>query len=136
MAVIAGRALYGDVEPAAGTGVFADVAAGQSSAHIERMVADGIVAGCGNGNFCPDNAVTRGEIARVLLRVKYLASYNPPAPDGLTFDDVAIDHQAAAWIEQLANEGITRGCDANNYCPAQAVTREQLAVLLSRTLGL
>lgn len=136
MAVIVGRALYGDTEPSASTGVFADVSTGQASAHIERMVADGIVAGCGNGNFCPDNAVTRGEIARALLRVKHLASYIPPDPDGLTFDDVAIDDQAAAWIEQLANEGITRGCDANNYCPAQAVTREQLAVLLSRTLGL
>ena len=136
MAVIAGRAIYGAVEPAAGTGVFADVAAGQASAHIERMVADGIVAGCGNGNFCPDNAVTRGEIARVLLRVKHSASYIPPDPDGLAFDDVAIDDLAAPWIEQLATEGITRGCNANNYCPAQAVTREQLAVLLTRALGL
>jgi hypothetical protein len=49
---------------------------------------------------------------------------------------VAIEHPAAAWIEELAEEGITRGCDANNYCPEQAVTREQLAVMLSRTLEL
>jgi hypothetical protein len=135
-AVIAGRALYGDVEPPAGAGVFADVAAGTASAHIERMVTDGILTGCGGANFCPDNAVTRGEIARMLLRLKYSAAYVPSDANGLVFADVALDHPAAAWIEQLAEEGITRGCDADNYCPAQAVTREQLAVLLARTLGL
>ena len=58
-----------------------------------------------------------------------------PAPKGL-FDDVTVEHPAAAWIEQLAAEGITQGCDENRFCPLQAVTREQLAVLLSRTLGL
>jgi hypothetical protein len=100
------------------------------------MAEDGIVSGCGNGNFCPDSAVTRGEIARVLLRLKYLESYAPPAAEGLVFADVALDHPAAAWIEQLAEEGITLGCDPDNYCPSQAVTREQLAILLARTMGL
>ena len=137
MAVLVDQALYGDIAPPAGSGVFADVLPGQaSSAQIERMVGDGILSGCGNGKFCPDNAVLRGEVARVLLRAKHLASYTPPAANGLAFADVAVDYPEAAWIEQLAAEGITQGCDANNYCPAQVVTREQLAVLLVRTLGL
>jgi hypothetical protein len=137
MAVILDRALNGDNEPTASVGVFPDVDTGQAvSAHIERIVADGVILGCSEGNFCPDNAVTRGEIARALLRLKHPAPHTPADPDGLVFDDVAIEHPAAAWIEELAEEGITRGCDANNYCPEQAVTREQLAVMLSRTLEL
>jgi hypothetical protein len=30
---------------------------------IEALVASGITAGCGGGNFCPNNPVTRGEMA-------------------------------------------------------------------------
>ncbi len=33
---------------------------------IEALAGAGITAGCGNGNFCPDRAVTRGEVAKFL----------------------------------------------------------------------
>ena len=59
----------------------------------------------------------------------------PPAATGI-YGDVPTDHPAAAWIERLADEDITQGCGANSFCPSQAVTRDQLAVLLSRTLEL
>lgn len=138
MAVILERALHGsDVAPPAASGtVFDDVGPGQAaSAYIEHLAGDGVVAGCGDGNYCPEQAVTRGEFARLLLRLKNGQNYNPPAAVGI-YSDVPANHPAADWIEQLAAEGITQGCDANNFCPSQAVTRDQLAVLLSRALEL
>jgi S-layer family protein len=33
---------------------------------IEALAASGIASGCGNGNYCPDQAVTRGEMAKFL----------------------------------------------------------------------
>ena len=33
---------------------------------IEALAASGITGGCGNGNFCPSQPVTRGEIAKFL----------------------------------------------------------------------
>jgi hypothetical protein len=33
---------------------------------IEALAASGITSGCGAGNFCPDQAVTRGEVAKFL----------------------------------------------------------------------
>ena len=99
------------------------------------MFSEGIVAGCGNGNFCPNAAVTRDQLARALVRIKLGAAFSPSAPIG-RFNDVPVGHWAAAWIEQLESEGITVGCDANNYCPSQAVTRGQLAVFLTRSLGI
>jgi hypothetical protein len=30
---------------------------------VEALVAAGITAGCGGGNFCPDAPVTRGQMA-------------------------------------------------------------------------
>ena len=51
------------------------------------------------------------------------------------FFDIA-GHQFAQEIIWLAQQGITRGCDANSYCPNRAVTRAQMAAFLSRALQL
>lgn len=42
----------------------------------------------------------------------------------------------AANIEALASAGITTGCSATSYCPAQPVTRGQIATFLDRALDL
>lgn len=138
LAVIVERALHGgDVTPPPATGVvFLDVGPADNGAgYIEHLFNDGFIAGCGDGKYCPQLAVTREQVARLLLRLKYGAAHTPPTPSGL-FDDVPLSHWAAAWIEELVTEGISMGCDADNYCPSQAVTRQQLAVLLVRALDL
>jgi len=43
---------------------------------------------------------------------------------------------AAAWIEQLAAEGITNGCGVNLYCPNKTVGRAEMAVFLTRAFNL
>jgi predicted outer membrane repeat protein len=108
-----------------------------SAAWIKQLAADGITSGCGNGNYCPEDAVTRAQMAVFLLRSKYDASYTPPdVGAGTSFEDVSPTYWAAAWIKQLVNEGITAGCGNNNYCPEQPVTRAQMAVFLVRTFNL
>jgi len=52
------------------------------------------------------------------------------------FDDIPVDYWAASWIKQLASEGITSGCDANNYCPDSPVQRDSMAVFLTRTFNI
>jgi hypothetical protein len=89
-----------------------------------------VTGGCGNGNYCPDANVTRAQMAVFILRSKYGLAYTPQAATGHVFDDVAADSFAAAWIEQLAAEGITGGCGGGNYCPNGYVTRAQMAVFL------
>jgi hypothetical protein len=123
--------------PAPATGAaFADVPASHPFARwIERLAAEGITSGCGGGNFCPADAVTRGQMAVFLLRVKNGSAYMPPPALGL-FADVPVSHPFAAWIEQLADEGITSGCGGGNYCPADANTRGQMAVFLTKTFEL
>ncbi|NND36345.1 MAG: S-layer homology domain-containing protein, partial [Gammaproteobacteria bacterium] len=138
MAVFLERGINGSsyVPPAATGTVFLDVGAGDFAANfIEQLAADGITAGCGGGNYCPDASVTRDQMAVFLLRSKYGASHSPPAPTGV-FADVPTNYWAAAWIEQLAAEGITSGCGGDNYCPTSEVTRDQMAVFLVRTFGL
>jgi hypothetical protein len=47
-----------------------------------------------------------------------------------------VSYWAAAWIEQLAAEGITNGCDVNLYCPNKTVGRAEMAVFLGRAFNL
>ncbi len=138
MAVFLERSMRGSsyVPPPATGNVFLDVGASDfAAAYIEQLYQDGITGGCGNNNYCPDATVTRDAMAVFLLRARYGRDYTPPAPSG-TFTDVDPGYWAAAWIEQLAAEGITGGCGGGNYCPQAPVTRAQMAVFLVRTFEL
>jgi hypothetical protein len=76
-------------------------------------------------------------MAVFLLRSKHGAGYTPPAVGtGTGFSDVDPAYWAAAWIKQLVAEGIATGCGASTYCPADPVTRAQMAVFLVRTFNL
>ena len=59
-----------------------------------------------------------------------------PAPLVATFADVPTDHLYFRAIEALADAGITTGCGGGNFCPAQNVTRGEMAAFLARALGL
>ncbi len=108
-----------------------------AAAWIKQLAAEAITAGCGNGNYCPETPVTRSQMAVFLLRSKYGSSYTPPVVgDNTGFSDVPTNHWAAAWIKQLAADGITGGCDIGVYCPESPVTRAQMAVFLVRTFNL
>ncbi len=116
--------------PPAATGVFADVPASDPFAKwIEQLAAEGITGGCGGGNYCPNQAVTREQMAVFLLVAEHGSGYIPPAATGI-FNDVPADNGFAKWIEALAAEGITGGCGGGNFCPKTAVNRAQMAIFL------
>ena len=75
-------------------------------------------------------------MAIFLLRGKYGSAYMPPAATGTIFSDVPIGSFAAAWIEQLARDGVTSGCGDGNYCPENSVTRAEMAIFLVRAFNL
>ena len=70
-------------------------------------------------------------------RAAYRLQVSPP-PETATFDDVPLGHPQRKAIEALAAAGITSGCASVplRYCPDDPVTRGQLAVFLSKALGL
>ncbi|MBK9208848.1 MAG: S-layer homology domain-containing protein [Anaerolineales bacterium] len=102
-----------------------------ANSYIERLYKAGVTGGCGTGIYCPDATVTRAQMAVFLLKGMHGSSYTPPAVGVSTgFGDVATDYWAAAWIKQLAAEGVTSGCGNGNYCPDSVVTRAQMAIFL------
>ena len=70
MAVFLLRAKYGSsYSPPPATGVFSDVDLGYWAANwIEQLAVEGITAGCGNGNYCPEDEVTRDQMAVFLVK--------------------------------------------------------------------
>jgi hypothetical protein len=102
---------------------------------IERLAQAEITFGCNppaNTRFCPDDAVTRGQMAAFLVRALGLT-----ARGSREFSD---DNASVfeADIERLAHAGVTLGCNppANTlFCPYDRVTREQMAAFLHRALA-
>lgn len=136
MAIFLERVLHGsDYVPPPAQNLFEDVPNDWTADWIEALYSDGITSGCSADPllYCPNNWVSRAEMAVFLERVIRGSSYAPPAPEG-RFDDVPVDYWAAAWIEQLARDGITLGCSATKYCPKKLVTRAQMAVFLERAM--
>jgi S-layer family protein len=122
-------------------GIFTDVPVGYWAApYIEQIYADSITAGCSLSplSYCPDAPLNRAQMAVFLLRAKHGSLYVPPPATGTVFADVPAGSFAAAWIEQLAAEGITSGCATSpaRYCPDTSVSRDQMATFLVRTFNL
>jgi hypothetical protein len=93
----------------------------------------GITRGCNpplNTRFCPDSTVTRGQMAAFLVRALGL-----PASSVEPFDDDD-SSEFEADIQALAAAGITRGCDADSFCPDRPVTRGEMAAFLVRAYRL
>ena len=103
---------------------------------INELANRGITAGCGNGNYCPTDPVTRAQMAVFLLATKEGTGYAPPACTVPRFSDVPCASPFAPWVDEIAARGITAGCGGGNYCPTDAVTRAQMSVFLAGTFGL
>lgn len=113
---------------------FVDVDAGSThAAAIDALRRERITDGCSRSGprFCPADAVTRQEIASLLVRAERYARRSS------SFVDVSPTNRHAGAIGALAREGVTRGCDPSGrrYCPRQSVTRGQLASMLYRALA-
>jgi hypothetical protein len=104
--------------------------------NIESIAAAGITKGCNpptNDRFCPDDSVTRGQMAAFLVRALGLTDNGGGNrfvdDDGSTFE---------TDIDRLATAGITKGCNPpknDRFCPDDTVTRGQMAAFLVRAFG-
>jgi SpoIID/LytB domain protein len=102
----------------------------QFAGEIVGLDALGITSGCTANGFCPDQFVTRAEMAAFLVRALDL-----PRTTGDPFDDDD-GHALEAEIASLAAGGITSGCSTTSFCPDRVVTRAEMAAFLVRGFGL
>jgi uncharacterized protein YkwD len=105
---------------------FSDVS-GARAADIEALVNAGLTAGCGNGKFCPDQSLTRQQLATFFARALKLE------PTPTTFRDVSTAH--AGNVGALQKAGIVAGCTATSFCAGDKINREQTASMIARNLS-
>jgi hypothetical protein len=103
---------------------------------IARLAASGITRGCNppeNTKFCPDDIVTRGQMAAFLVRAM---GYKRTVINVFDDDNGSVFEPD---IDALASAGVTLGCNPPwnfAFCPDQPVTRAQMATFLARALKL
>ncbi len=101
--------------------------------YIEQITLDGIASGCGSGNFCPDGNLTRGEMAKFIVRGLNQTPYDPSlCSNPTTFTDVPCGHTFWGAIERFYRDGITSGCGTGIYCPNNNVSRSEMAAFISK----
>ena len=114
------RPVFSDVPP---THLFAGEVLG--------LVDLGITTGCTPILFCPEDGVTRGEMAAFLVRSLDLSGSTSADPfeddDGSLFE---------TDIQTIHAHGITTGCAPNLFCPDSPVSRGEMAAFLVRAFGL
>jgi hypothetical protein len=103
---------------------------------IEELARRGVVTGCGGGNYCPTQPVTREQMAVFVLRTLDPALSPPDCVPPNLYADVPETSPFCRWIEELTNRNVVTGCGGGNYCPTNPVTREQMGVFISATFGL
>jgi hypothetical protein len=82
--------------------------------------------------FCPDDSVTRAQMAIFIIRARYGAAFAfdyTPAP---YFADVPTGAFGFDYIQRMRADSITSGCTATTYCPNEYVTRGDMAIFIMR----
>jgi len=94
---------------------------------VEYVLEKGIMTGVADDEFAPDTALTRAMVVQMLWALEG----KPVVNDKLTFADVAANAWYAEAVRWAAAEGIVSGYSAEKFGPNDAVTREQMAVMLA-----
>ena len=97
---------------------------------IEWAFAQGITVGCSAERYCPDDSVTRGQMATFLVRALDL----PATATDYFSDDNGTTHEQD--INRVRAADITVGCAPGRYCPNEVVTRGAMATFLARAFAL
>jgi hypothetical protein len=119
----------GIVPPANQPNPFTDVTPDRFGLNfIIEMAKRGITSGCGSNLFCPDNPVTRDQMA-VFIEIG-MGVTSPPTTNPLEFTDVTLSHMGVHFINDFKRRGLTSGCGSQIYCPFSLVDRGMMAVFL------
>jgi hypothetical protein len=142
--VAGGVSLYTDVLP---TDIFCK--------HVHYIAAQNVTAGCAASLYCPNDLVTRLEMAAFMARAIVAPAggagvpmtYGPDPNTGLSyscevaspnlhFTDVTASDPLCRHVHFLWAKGIVSGCSATEYCPSGNVARDEMAKFLGNAFQL
>ena len=95
----------------------------------------GLFEGIGDDNFAPDQYMTRGELAAVLVRFMEQDQIGPYSLDIVAASDAFSDtanHWARTYINRAAAAGWIQGYPDGTFRPSQPITRAETAAMINR----
>jgi len=111
---------------------FQDVpAASFASGYIDSANEADIVGGVAAGQFAPDSAIKRGDMAILLSNAFNLTEMN----DSISFTDVDSSHYHYNAVNKLAAAGITGGYGDGTYRPGESITRVEFSLMVARAMN-
>ncbi|MFD0677856.1 MULTISPECIES: S-layer homology domain-containing protein [unclassified Paenibacillus] len=108
---------------------FSDISTHWAKNDIELLASKLVVEGSTDQLFTPDKSITRAEFASLLVRSLGLN----PVKDGI-FKDVNSDIWYSETVNAAAKAGLVNGFEGDNFKPNDTITREQMAVMISRAI--
>lgn len=109
-----------------------DIANHWAAENVKYVYDNQLMNGYEDGTFGVENPITRAEFVTVMAR---LLGLEEDATSGADFGDCA-GHWATGYIGALASKGIVGGVADGQFAPDDNITREQIAVILSRAFSL
>ena len=116
-----------EVEVEHPAGAFSDTYGHRYAIHMAQAKALGIATGYADGSNRPSRAVTRGELAAMLVKALGLALVDPATP---SYRDVPRSYWAYRAIETAKRHGIIAGGSDGLFLPTGGMTRAELAAFL------
>lgn len=105
---------------------------------VQRIADLGITGGCSSSPplFCPDTSITQGQMA-VFMIVGWMRENNLSTFTYTTtpyFTDVVPTDPFFRFVQKMRDMGFWPGCTSTSYCESSAVTRDQMAPMIMRSL--
>ncbi|MCM3631522.1 S-layer homology domain-containing protein [Paenibacillus glycanilyticus] len=110
---------------------FSDLSKHWAKADVELMASKLIVKGISNDKFGPNASVTRAEFAAMVVRSLGITEDQAAA----SFKDVSSKDWFAGAVGAAVKAGIVKGYEGNSFKPNASITREEMAVMISRALA-
>lgn len=101
-----------------------------STPYIQKVYNLGIIQGDENGEFKPNDEITRADTVVILSRL--LGVENIEYTDN--FDDVVADSYYAKYVGVLKHLGLVNGYN-NNFNPTGSITREDAMVIINNIIS-
>lgn len=99
--------------------------------YIQNAYDYSLIDGYSDGNFRPNDRITRAEFAKILVEV-FSEKFRKVPDNFATFKDVSSDSSFAPWIYAALKDKLVQGYEDSTFKPNQAITRGQAATMLAR----
>jgi hypothetical protein len=109
---------------------FADLNSHWAKTDVELLASKLVVNGRTDQQFVPQGEITRAEFATLLVKGLGLSQDKTEA-----FKDVAAADWYAGYVGAAVKAGLVEGIDQGTFAPNANITREQMAVMISRALN-